>query len=68
MLGLAWTSMGGSTLFVESVRTRENEESASGRIKVTGQLGEVMQESISIAHSYARRYLAGMAFSLFSLS
>lgn len=48
--GLAWTAMGGSTLYVESIRV--GEESGKGSIKITGQLGKVMEESVQIAHSY----------------
>ncbi len=49
-LGLAWTAMGGATLYIEAsgIRTK------SGAIKQTGQLGKVMQESVDIAYSYVR--------------
>ena len=46
--GLAWTSMGGVTLPVEAVKIHELQRG----IKLTGQLGEVMQESANIAYSY----------------
>ena len=46
--GLAWTAMGGATLPVEAARVH-----ARGRgFKLTGKLGEVMQESAAIAYSY----------------
>ncbi|MFN2357919.1 MAG: endopeptidase La [Desulfotignum sp.] len=48
--GLAWTSMGGVTLSMEAVKVHEK---GSG-IKLTGKLGEVMQESASIALSHVR--------------
>lgn len=32
-------------------------ESKSGRMQTTGQLGDVMRESASIAHTYARAFL-----------
>lgn len=51
--GLAWTSMGGAVLPVESKAVE-----GKGNIKVTGQLGKVMEESASIAVTYAR-YLTG---------
>lgn len=46
--GLAWTSMGGVTLPVEAVKIHDLQRG----IKLTGQLGEVMQESANIAYSY----------------
>ncbi|MFO7924332.1 MAG: endopeptidase La [Bacteroidales bacterium] len=49
-LGLAWTAMGGTTLYIEASAVR----SKSGSIKQTGQLGKVMQESVDIAYSYVR--------------
>lgn len=60
-LGLAWTSMGGVTLYIEAVNISTKE---SG-FKLTGQLGNVMKESAEIAHSYIRSYLtSGKDFSL----
>ncbi len=47
--GLAWTSGGGEILFIE---TRLNE--GDGELTVTGQLGDVMKESVQIALSVAR--------------
>ena len=47
--GLAVTSVGGDILFVEATRM-----DGDGKLKVTGQLGDVMKESASIAHSYVR--------------
>lgn len=49
-LGLAWTSLGGATLYVEAAGLR----SKSGSYKQTGQLGNVMQESSEIAYSFIR--------------
>jgi ATP-dependent Lon protease len=48
-LGLAWTSTGGEILVVEGLKMP-----GSGRVVTTGQLGEVMKESIQAAHSYVR--------------
>jgi ATP-dependent Lon protease len=45
--GLAWTSAGGSVLFIESALM-----SGKGNLKLTGQLGDVMKESANIALSY----------------
>jgi ATP-dependent Lon protease len=47
--GLAVTPVGGDVLFVEATAYP-----GRGRLKVTGQLGEVMQESAQAAHSWAR--------------
>ncbi len=46
-LGLAWTALGGSTLYIEAVEVVGGERA----IKLTGQLGEVMVESSHIAFS-----------------
>jgi len=48
-IGLAWTSMGGSTLVIES-RTVPGK----GNFKLTGQLGKVMSESAEIAFTYVK--------------
>ncbi|KAM6218170.1 lon protease homolog, mitochondrial [Rhynchocyon petersi] len=61
VMGLAWTAMGGSTLFVEtSLRRphdRHSKEDKDGTLEVTGQLGEVMKESARIAYTFARAFL-----------
>lgn len=54
--GLAWTSMGGATMYIESLRI-EGDESKTVTLKVTGQLGDVMKESAEIALSYTRNYI-----------
>ena len=48
-LGLAWTAAGGEILTVEALKMP-----GTGRVVTTGQLGEVMKESIQAAHSYVR--------------
>ncbi|MBC2855651.1 MAG: endopeptidase La [Cetobacterium sp.] len=53
-LGLAWTSMGGATLYIEATSI-SNKESG---LKLTGQLGDVMKESAEIAYSYVRSHLS----------
>lgn len=50
--GLAWTSVGGELLQIEGVAF-----SGKGRLTHTGQLGDVMQESIRTALSVVRSYL-----------
>ena len=52
--GLAWTSMGGDTLFIEASKIRTGK---SG-FKQTGQLGDVMVESSEIAYTYIRSLLS----------
>ena len=47
--GLAWTSVGGETLEVEV-----NVMEGSGKVELTGNLGQVMQESAKAAVSYIR--------------
>ncbi|NQV18736.1 MAG: endopeptidase La [Armatimonadetes bacterium] len=47
--GLAWTAFGGETLQIEVVKFK-----GEGKLKRTGQLGDVMQESAQAAYSYAR--------------
>ena len=54
-VGLAWTSLGGDTLIIEAVNYP-----GKGELKLTGKLGEVMQESANIAlthlKSIAKKY------------
>ena len=52
VMGLAWTSMGGSTLYVEASVVDEGE--GKGSITTTGSLGDVMKESALIAFACAR--------------
>jgi ATP-dependent Lon protease len=47
--GLAWTAVGGEILYIETLLTK-----GSGKITVTGQLGDVMKESAQIAVSLVR--------------
>src|SRR5215207_8913105 len=47
--GLAWTSTGGDLMLIEALRMP-----GSGRMTVTGQLGDVMRESVDAAYSYVR--------------
>ncbi len=48
-IGLAWTSVGGDILFVEATSMR-----GTGKLNLTGQLGDVMKESAEAALSYIR--------------
>jgi ATP-dependent Lon protease len=47
--GLAWTPVGGAILFIEATRMP-----GSGKLMLTGQLGDVMKESAQAAMSYVR--------------
>lgn len=47
--GMAWTAYGGDTLPVEAMVM-----SGSGKLQLTGQLGDVMQESAKAAYTYVR--------------
>ncbi|MHB0774627.1 endopeptidase La [Halomonas sp. WWR20] len=51
--GLAWTAMGGATLPIEATKVH----TLSRGIKLTGKLGDVMQESANIAYSYTQGHL-----------
>ena len=47
--GLAWTSTGGDLMTIEALRMP-----GTGKLTVTGQLGEVMRESVDAAYSFVR--------------
>lgn len=47
--GMAWTAYGGTTLPIEVVTMK-----GTGKLEITGQLGDVMQESAKIAFGYVR--------------
>lgn len=47
--GLAWTSVGGEVLFVESINMK-----GTGKTVLTGQMGDVMKESATAAISFAK--------------
>ncbi|XP_048038077.1 LOW QUALITY PROTEIN: lon protease homolog, mitochondrial [Megalobrama amblycephala] len=62
VMGLAWTAMGGSTLFIETSLRRPREPQGKdgakdGTLELTGQLGDVMKESAKIAYTFARSFL-----------
>ena len=63
VMGLAWTSMGGSALYIETQsiirgKDADGKQRGGGTLKVTGQLGDVMAESTQIAYTVARARLA----------
>ncbi|GME84938.1 unnamed protein product [Ambrosiozyma monospora] len=58
VMGLAWTSMGGSALYIESVLEHAITKESTPKLERTGQLGDVMKESVRIAYSFSKMYLA----------
>ena len=61
--GLAWTSMGGEILFIESSVSK-----GKGVLTMTGNLGDVMKESATIAYQYIKAHpeLTGMSYEEFA--
>lgn len=61
--GLAWTQMGGEILFVES-----SVSNGKGVMTMTGNLGDVMKESATIAYQYLKAHpeLTGLTYKQFS--
>lgn len=61
--GLAWTSMGGEILFVESSVSK-----GKGVITMTGNLGDVMKESATIAYQFIKAHpeMASMTYEEFA--
>ena len=62
VMGLAYTAMGGSALYIETVGIRSEDKKKKPKgsdvsLNLTGQLGEVMTESSNIAMTVARRKL-----------
>jgi ATP-dependent Lon protease len=57
--GLAWTPVGGDVLFVEATSM-----SGSGKLTITGQLGDVMKESAQAALSYVRGHTTELGLEL----
>ena len=51
-IGLAWTSMGGDTLLIESISFQNDK----GGLQLTGQMGDVMKESAQIAMNWVKQY------------
>ena len=54
-VGLAWTPAGGDVLFIEANRMK-----GKGGFKMTGQIGEVMQESMQAALTWVRSNAASL--------
>ena len=56
--GLAWTAVGGDILFIESSLS-----SGKGELSVTGNLGKIMKESVTIAMEYLKAHAQSYALS-----
>ena len=63
VVGLAWTSVGGEILFVES----SLQPGQSGKLILTGSLGDVMKESATLALSYIRAHATQLGIDLETL-
>ncbi len=61
--GLAWTEMGGEILFIESSVSK-----GKGQLTMTGNLGDVMKESATIAYQYLKAHpeLTGLEYEEFA--
>ena len=57
-MGLAWTSMGGAALYVESILESALSHSSRPGLERTGNLKNVMKESTVIAYSFAKSVMA----------
>lgn len=56
-MGLAWTAMGGATLYIEVVQV----PAEKATLQLTGQMGDVMKESCQIAWNYVHSVLGKFA-------
>ena len=59
-MGLAWTSMGGAALYVESILETALSTNSRPGLERTGNLKNVMKESTTIAYSFAKSVMARM--------
>jgi len=50
--GLAWTAVGGDVLTIEAIKIK-----GKGTLQLTGSLGDVMKESVRIAHSVVKKLI-----------
>lgn len=64
VMGLAWTAMGGSTLYIETAKRKllaptpkKDQPAGDGSLEITGNLGDVMKESARIALTVARNFI-----------
>ncbi|KAH9887830.1 lon protease [Xylariomycetidae sp. FL2044] len=57
-MGLAWTNMGGSAMYIESILQSSLRPSSRPGLEITGNLKTVMKESSTIAYSFAKSHMA----------
>lgn len=62
VMGLAWTAMGGSALYIETAKRKlieapKKDAVGDGSLELTGHLGDVMKESARIALTVARNFI-----------
>ena len=62
-VGLAWTTMGGEIMYVEATRME-----GEGKLTLTGQLGDVMKESATLALNWLRSNLKQVCNYLYLLT
>lgn len=57
VMGLAYTAMGGASLYVETVVDRLGKP----ELRCTGQMGDVMKESTNIAYTFSKTFIEQVA-------
>ncbi|KAI1470829.1 ATP-dependent protease La [Daldinia caldariorum] len=57
-MGLAWTQLGGSAMYIESILQSALRPSSRAGLEITGNLKTVMKESSAIAYSFAKALMA----------
>mmetsp|Transcript_54 Transcript_54/g.97 ORF Transcript_54/g.97 Transcript_54/m.97 type:complete len:913 (-) Transcript_54:40-2778(-) len=57
-MGLAYTTMGGSVLYIETLAEKTNDSKSPPRLIHTGKMGEVMKESAGISYTVAKHFLS----------
>ncbi|KAI0478798.1 lon protease [Xylariaceae sp. FL0804] len=57
-MGLAWTQLGGSAMYIESILQSSPRPGSRAGLEITGNLKQVMKESSTIAYSFAKAYMA----------
>lgn len=59
VMGLAWNPLGGSPVFIETAAIPVAMSESGGNVNIiTGQLGNVMKESVNIAYTYSRKFVS----------
>lgn len=56
-MGLAWTQMGGTAMYIESILQSALKASSTPRLEITGNLKAVMKESSAIAYSFSKAFM-----------